>query len=252
MRRKFTEEEIPIDILRMIVNKARKYSLIILVNGHGQVGKTTFIRHLCCRIEQIRRGILDPSDPRITWREWDDKKFTATNAQDFVRLWNNYNNAVMTLAEASTSLYYLDWMNVMAKVFNSTTTVLGKQRNICFLDTVMSTEIMKKAKEKVDFRIWVAKRYDAARISIAKNYWIEINYAKDKWRLRWLPDWVVQYTPRELCIAKEYTDWISATLKDDEARLNEERVGLAPKRNRYDPSKPYSKNNLEDWMVDLL
>jgi hypothetical protein len=252
MMRKFNDHEIPVDVLRMIINKSRKYSLIILVNGHGQVGKTTFIRHLCCRIEQIRRGLLNPNDPRITWREWDEDKFTATSAQDFVRIWNDNDGAVMTLAEASTTLYYMDWMQVMARVFNSTTTTQGLKRNICILDTVMATEIMKKAKEKVDFRIWVAKRYDAARLCITRNYWVEINYAKDKWRLRWLPDWILRYSPKELCICKDYTRKIAETLKADEARLNEQRVGLLPYHKPYDPSKPYSKDNMEDWMRELL
>jgi len=237
--RKYTEEEIPIDILRMIVNKSRKYSIIILVTGHGQVGKTTFINHLANRIIQIRRGMINPQDPRITWNEWDSKRYSATNAQEFVGLWNNSDNAVMTLSEASTTLYYMDWMNVMGRVFNSTTTVLGLKKNICILDTVMATEIMKKAKEKVDFRIWVAKRFDEAMLSIVRNYWVEIDYAKDKWRLRWLPNWDVYYTPRELAIYNKYTTWVAETLKKNEALLNEQRVGL-----RHTPTK--SENILKD------
>jgi len=38
MQRKFSDEEIPVDILRMIINKSRKYSVMILVNGHKGYG----------------------------------------------------------------------------------------------------------------------------------------------------------------------------------------------------------------------
>jgi hypothetical protein len=226
--RKFTEEEIPVDILRMHVNRSRKFSLNTLVNGHSQIGKTTWIDYMANRIIQCRQGKLYLDDPRITWHEWNAKKFTATNAYDFVELWDKYDNAVLTLAEAGESLNYLEWYSIMAKVFASTTRTQGLKRNICFLDTVMSTDIQKHNKENIDFRIWVFKRIDPLRIAATKNYWVEINYAKDKWRLRWLPNWEITYTNRFLIIAKEYTNWVAGGFKKDIANKNKRLVGMLP------------------------
>jgi hypothetical protein len=228
LRDKFTDKEIQIDILRMIVNRSRKYSVMILVNGHSQVGKTTFINHIANRIKQIQAGQLNQWNKKNTWREWDGKKFTAHNAYEFVDLWSRYNGEVLTLAESGESLNYLEWFSVMARVFSSTTRTQGLKRNICFLDTVMSTDIQKHNKENLDMRIWVAKRYDETRTCITRNYWVEIDYAKDKWRLRWLPNWIIHYSKRELDIAKDYTDWI-AEFKEDISEKNRALVGLERK-----------------------
>lgn len=226
---KYKDWQIPVDILRMIVNRSRKYSVMVLVNGHSQSGKTTFIHHIANRICQIKAGRLSQWDSRNTWKEWEARKFSATNAYEFVDLWDKYNNSVLTLSEAGESLNYLEWFSVMAKVFASTTRTQGLKKNICFLDTVMATDIQKHNKENLDFRIWVAKRYDEARICITRNYWVEIDYAKDKWRLRWLPNWIVHYTKKELRIAKEYTDWIASGLKQDISERNKQLVGLVEK-----------------------
>jgi hypothetical protein len=237
-QRKFTEEEIPIHILRMIVNKSRKYSIICLINGHSQVGKTTFVRHIANRIVQMKKyGRLDYLDPENTWHEWDERRLTATNAYEFVDIWDKYNNEVLTLAESGESLNYLEWFSVMAKVFASTTRTQGLKRNICFLDTVMSTDIQKHNKENLDYRIWVFKRDDYNRRCITRNYWIEIDYAKDKWRLRWLPNWDFQYSQKELALAKHYTDWI-AEYKERIAEKNKRMVGI-PTENVYEKDKFY-------------
>lgn len=225
-QRKITADECPIDILRAPANRSHNYSLIILVTGHGQVGKTTFIWYIANRICQIRKGLVNPNDPRITWREWDWKNNTAMNAKDFVRLWNSNKDAVLTLAESSTSLYYLDWMQVMSRVFNSTTTTQGLKHNICFLDTVMATELMQKARDKVDYRIEVHKRIDKYRAAQIRSGFILIDYLRDRWRLIPYNQWDMSYSLRQLNMSKEFTDWIAETMKKDEAEENEIRVGL--------------------------
>jgi tRNA A37 threonylcarbamoyladenosine biosynthesis protein TsaE len=247
IRERFTEQEIPVDILRMIINKSRRYSVIILVNGHSQSGKTTFIKHIADRITQIKKyNRLSPHDEENTWKEWNAYKMTATNAYEFVDIWDKYNNEVMTLAECSETLNYLEWWSTMGKVFNSTTTTQGLKRNICFLDTVMSTDIMKHAKEKIDFRIWTAKRYDETRTCITRNGWVEIDYLKDRWRLRWLPNWVVNYSWSELNISRAYTDWIAKGLKADIVNRNKELVGI------WNPNRPISERNMPNYIRNAI
>lgn len=226
MMEKLSIEQMPIDILRMIVNKSRKYSVIILWNGHSQSGKTTGKWYMANRILQIKKGQLNCWDKRNTWREWDGRKYSATNAYEFVDLWDKYDNAVITLEEAGESLNYLEWYSTMAKVFASTTRTQGLKKNICILDTVMSTDIQKHNKENIDFRMWTYKRYDEAKMSIVRNGWVEINYLKDKWRLRWLPNWNIKYTSKMLRIASEYTDWLAGGLKKQVMEKNKRMVGL--------------------------
>jgi len=251
--RRYTNEEIPVDLLRAIINKSRKYSLVILVNGHGQVGKTTFIWHLANRIMQIKRfGLLNPNDRRITWKEWDSYNLTATNAREFVKIWNSNYDAVLTLAEASETLNYLDWFSVMSRVFNSTTTTQGLKHNICFLDTCYAFEIMKHARDKVDYRIDVHGRNDYERTAYVRSGWINIDFLRDRWKLMPFNQWDCQYSMKELLLSKNYTDMIAETLKADTAIKNEQLVGERPYKPSYNPTKPITERNMPDWVRELL
>lgn len=244
---RFTDEEIPIDLLRMIVNKSRKYSLIILVNGHSQAGKSTFIWWLANRIMQIKKyGRLYSWDTKNTWREWQSRTHSADNAYDFVRIWDENEDDICVLQEVSETLNRYEWWNMMGRVFNSTTTTQGLKRNISILDTVMSTDIMKTAKEKVDFRVAVTKRIDSLKICCTKDFWVEIDYAKDRWRLRWMHPLNVQYTTRQLLMAKEYTNWLATDLKARIMEENKMKVGMFVK------NRPISEKNMPDWVREAL
>lgn len=249
------EEDYDIAIIRGIFNLWHKFSIITLIGGHGQAGKTTLVWYMANRLMQLRRygyRALDPLASCNTWREWDAYKLTALNAQDFVRLWNNNTDSVLALAEPSTQLYYLDWMGIMGRVFNSTTTTQGKQHNICFLDTVMESEIMQKARDKVDFRIEVHKRIDSLKRANIRSGWTLIDYLGMKWMLIRNNEWNLDYSPRMLLMANQYTNWISNTLKKEEAELNERRVGIRPFEPIYNPSKPINDKNMPDWVRKLL
>ena len=249
------EDDMEVEILRAPYNQSNKISLVILVGGHSQYGKTTLIWYMGNRWEQLRKygyKALNPYASCNKYNEWDWEKLTAITAQDFVRIWNRNKNAVMALAEASTTLYYADWMAIMGRVFNSTTTVLGRQRNICFLDTVMEAELMKKARAKIDYRIELHNRVDYKRLANVRSGWSLIDYLRMRWKLIPYNEWNVIYSRRMLAMAKQYTDWVGELCKDEEAKLNEQRVGLQPYQKPYDPTKPYSKTNLEPWMRDLL
>ena len=248
-------DDCEVDILRSPFNRSNKYSLVILVGGHSQSGKTTMVWYLANRIMQLRKygyKALDPTAPCNTWREWDGKKYSATTPQEFVKIWNNNQDAVLTLSEASTTLYYMDWMSVMSRVFNSTTTVLGKQHNICFLDTVMESELMQKARDKVDYRIELHRRDDFNTTANVRSGWTLIDYLGMKWMLIRNNEWNCKYTDRMLLMARQYTDWIAETCKKREAEENERRVGLRPYIPKYNPEKPVSMRNIPEDVRDLL
>jgi hypothetical protein len=235
-------EDCEVDIIRAPFNRSNKYSLIILMGGHSQAGKTTMLWYIANRWAQLKKYGMRSLDPRAScnkWDEWDWKKLTASSAQDFVRLWNNNQNEILALAEASTTMYYMDWMNIMSRVFNSTTTVLGKQHNICFLDTCMETEIMKKARDKVDYRIELHDRDDRNMRANVRSGWTLIDYLRLRWMLISNNAWDCYYTKRMLLQAKKYTDWISETIKQNEAEENERRVGL-----RAYPTSPEEEENV--------
>jgi hypothetical protein len=248
-------EDCEVDILRSPFNRSNKYSLIMLIGGHSQSGKTTLVWYLANRIMQLRKygyKALDPFASCNTWREWDGRKFSATTPQEFVKIWNNNEDAVLTLSEASTTLYYMDWMSVMSRVFNSTTTVLGKQHNICFLDTVMESELMQKARDKIDYRIELHRRNDFNKTANVRSGWTLIDYLGMKWMLIRNNEWNCHYSHKMLLMAKQYTDWIAETCKQREAEENERRVGLRPYQRSFNPSKPVSMKNIPEDVAEEL
>lgn len=251
-----SQDDLEVDILRSPFNRSNKYSLNIFVGGHSQAGKTTLIWYMANRIMQLRKygfKALDPMAKCNTWKEWNGYKNSAITPQDFVKLWNNNKSGVITLSEASTNLYYLDWMNIMGRVFNSSTTVLGRQHIICFIDTCMESELMKKARDKMDYRVELHYRDDKNLRANVRSGWTLIDYLGMKWKLIRNNSWNVQYTKKMLLISKKYTDWVERNVKDKEAELNEQRVGLKPYHKPYDPTKPYGRNNnVEKWVREQL
>ena len=238
-------EDCEVNILRSPFNRSNRYSLNIFVGGHSQSGKTTLIWYMANRIMQLRKygyRALDPFSPINKWTEWDGKSNSATNPQDFVKLWNNKKGGVITLSEASTQLYYLDWMSVMGRVFNSSTTVLGRQHIICFIDTCMESEIMKKSRDKIDYRLELHYRDDYNMRAVVRSGWSLVDYLRMKWMLIPNNEWEIQYSKKMILMSKKYTDWVEERIKDEEAKLNEQRVGLKPL------SKQWTTKDLPDYI----
>lgn len=232
----------------MIYNKWQTLSIIILVNGHGQIGKSTFIDFCANRLIGLRDGI---PPKRLKYTEWDWKKYTSTNPKQFVELWDSCDNQVLALEEAGEQMNYLEFWGIMSRVFSSTTRTQGLKRNVCFLITPFSKDITKYNREHVDFRIWVRKRDDVHRyVKITPRY-VKINYLKDNYRLGWVRDWHIFYPPRFLKEAEKFTTWLKG-YKTDIMEKNKGLVGLKPFTPKYNPSKPYSAENLEPWMRDCL
>lgn len=209
----------------MIFNQWQTLSIIILVNGHGQIGKSTFINFCANRLKQIQQGI---PLKKAAWKEWDSKKYTSTNPKQFVELWDSSDGEILALEEAGEQMNYLEFWGIMSRVFSSTTRTQGLKRNVCFLITPFSKDITKYNREHVDFRIWVMKRDDKKRYCHVRPRYVKINYLKDNYKLGWIRDWHIFYPPSFLKEATIYTNWLKG-FKTDISIKNKELVGLIPK-----------------------
>lgn len=225
---KLNEGQCPIDILRLIYNKWQTLSIIILVNGHGQIGKSTFIDYIANRLIHLRDKIPLKD---ATWQEWDWKKYTTTNPKQFVDLWDKSDGQVLAMEEAGEQMNYLDWYGLMARVFSSTTRTQGLKRNVCFLITPFSKDITKYNREHIDFRVWVMKRDDKRRYCKVRPRYIKINYLKDNYKLGWLRDWHVFYPKKFLPEATKFTNYLKG-YKGKVSDKNKEMVGL--KQSQYE------------------
>jgi len=232
--KRINENQVETDILRFLVNRALTFSIFVLINGHGQVGKSTFLMYLANRIKAIQNGDFRSSRGYLNkyarWDLWDYKKNTTTNPVDFVNRWDSCENDIIALEEAGEQMNYLDWLGIMGRVFSSTSATQGRQRNICFLITPHAIDIMKHNREKVDARIWVTKSIREKRYVNIRPRYIKINYLTDKYKLGWVRDWGIIYPPSFLKEATKFTDWLG-TWKD---RIVEKNVALA-ERSRMNP-----------------
>jgi len=224
--RRFDEKYIPIDILRMIVNKARVIPVTLLVCGHPQMGKSTFDCYLGNRIMQIRRGI--PMQ-EATWREWDYKKYTSLTPQEFVSNASSNSDKFIAMEEAGEQMNYLEWWGTMSQVFDSQVRTQGYLKNIYSLITPKSTDVVKHNKEHIDFKLWVIKRNDKLRYAKVRPRWLWIDYIKDKSKFMWVRDWDIVYPQAFLDVAREYTRWL-VKYKEGIAEKNKEKVGLKKKK----------------------
>jgi len=239
---KLNASQCPIDILRLIYNRWQTLSIIILVNGHGQIGKSTFIDWCANRLLQLKHKI---PLKKATWKEWDWKKYTSVNPKQFVQLWDSSDGQVLALEEAGEQMNYLEFWGIMSRVFSSTTRTQGLKKNVCFLVTPFSKDITKYNREHIDFRIWVMKREDKLRYCKVRPRYIKIDYLKDKYRLGWLRDWHIFYPPRFLMEACKFTENLKS-FKCQISAKNKQLVGI------YDPSKPMTTKNMPDYVRDLL
>jgi hypothetical protein len=110
----------------------------------------------------------------------------------------------------------------------------------------MESELMQKARDKIDYRIELHRRDDFNQSANVRSGWTLIDYLGMKWMLIRNNEWNCHYSPRMLLMAKQYTDWIAETCKKREAEENERRVGL-----RYNPKRPISDENMPDWLPDV-
>ncbi len=233
-----TAEEIPNDFIRLIYNRGLIYSLNIFFVGKGQVGKSTAVFYLSNRLKQIKMGV---SKKNATWKEWDWKKFTCTDVNTFVDLWEECNNEIISMEEVAETMYYLDWHNKMSRVFSSTTATQGMKRNTCFLITPYFNDLVKNAKSKIDFAGLFHRRDDTSMTVKLIPKYTRINYNTFLPELRRIRNITFKYSKKFLKESNKYTDWLKK-YKDKVRQKNKELI------HGYNSEKPISIKNMPSYV----
>ena len=242
--RPFSYDEVYVDILRKVINRSLDLPIIILICGHGQIGKSTFVFYLANRIIQLKKGIKIQD---ATWQEWDWKNLSTTTPQAFVDIHDNNDGAIINLSEAGEQMNYLEWFGTMSSVFLSTTNTQGYHMNICILDTPKANDISKHNKESVDFKLWIVYRNKKHKFVKVRPRDVGINYLKDKPFLKWLPDWDITYTDKFLKESNKFTEWLKI-YKKEIANKNKEKIkeSLAKAKDKAEQKKEMQRlENME-------
>jgi len=236
------EEQIPTDFLRLLYNRSLIYSINCFLIGKGQSGKSTGCFYMANRLKQIERGI---SLKKAKWNEWDYKKFTSNNPIKFVELWDKYEREIIVLEEVAEQMFYLDWHNIMARVFSSTTSTQGLKRNICFLITPYFDDLVKNARSKLDLVAIFHHRNDTRRTVVVTPKYVRLNWKTFKPEFKPIKNMNLQYTKRFLRKANEYTNWLKGFKKEISLKNKYLAEG-------FDPDKPISDKNQPLWIKKML
>lgn len=218
------DQEIKTDFIRLIYNRNLIYSLNIFVIGKGQSGKSTWVFYMANVLKAIQKGI--PLE-KMTWTEWDYKRFTTTTPQKFVELWDTYENEVLSMEEAGEQMNLYDWLGIMNRVFSSTTSTQGMKKNICFLITPYFDDMSKHARGRLDFVVIIHHRDDHNKRVIATPRYTRLNWNSFKYDIKPIQDMHMRYGGLKGFFekAKEYTDWLKEYKKEISDK-NKEKVGL--------------------------
>ena len=234
IRGRKTEEEVYNDFIRLVYNRGLIYSLNIFFIGKGQVGKSTGVFYISNRLKQIKLGI---SKYDAKWNEWDWKKFTCTDSTTFVDLWDEYDSEIISLEEVAETMYYLDWTNLMSRVFSSTSATQGMKKNTCFLITPYFSDLVKNAKGKVDYAgLFHSRNDENMTVKLIPKY-SRTNFKTFLPELKPIKQITFKYSKRFLKEANKYTNWLKKYKADVRAKNKQLVRG-------FNPNKPISMKNM--------
>jgi hypothetical protein len=238
---RFDEYSIPIDALRLIVNRSEHLPVIILINGHGQMGKSTFLFHLANRIMQIKKYGNEWRKHKNEWNLWNWQRNCTRTPQQFVEVLDKSEGEILALEEASHQMPIYEWWGVMGTIFSDASNTQGVRFNISILITPQANDLQKQHKRKFDFVLWVAKKWKETKCARVVPRWVKINYLtlkEDNCQLRYIHNWDIHYTDLELLLSSNYTNWLENYKRGSIMDDMKAKVGI------YNPNKPISKKNM--------
>ena len=235
---RLNEYQCKTDFLRLMTNRWLIYSLNCFIVGKGQVGKSTGVWYMANRMKQLRNRV---TRTKATWKEWDWENYTTTDPRKFAKLWDECNDEILSLEEVSQTMYYLDWTNTMSRVFSNATNVLGMKHNFCFLITPYFGDLVKNARDKIDYvGLFHHKDLTRMRVSVIPKY-VRLNWNTFKPELKRINPMRIDYTKKILRESEKYTEW----LKEYKAKVSKRNISLA---DGYDPDKPMSMKNMPSYV----
>lgn len=193
-----------------LLNNIRKYTLLVLIQGPMQSGKSTFCHWLVSRLHRKKYGT-----------EWDYKKYCARNLEEFIDIVDRSNNQFIVYEEASKDITIQRHWNDMNLFFNIVMQTQAYKHNLIFLVFPHSASISKQQRYFVNLGIEIIQKVDQPllKATIFKPTLYKRRFYKldnnDLYYKYWCNRAHVVYSKKELTRSREYTKWIENTLKKD-------------------------------------
>lgn len=215
-----------------ILNKIKKYTLVMLIQGETQTGKSTLVHFLMNNLSLYKFGI-----------EWDYKKFCARNLVEFVNMVNTYDNQLLVFEEATKDISIDSWYDKYNHLFNVLLQTQGYKHNLLVLVFPSAMQLSNRNKYFIKLGLTVLERIDEPDTNTFATRYKPTIYYRDFWRLEehdlkylwWNAVHFAKYTKEDLEKTKEYTKWLEEMKKDtmkdiiNELRQYERKNELRPK-----------------------
>lgn len=193
-----------------ILEKIKKFTLVVLVQGYMQMGKSTFTWYLMDCLSRKKFGI-----------GWNYKKYCARNLEEFIDMIDKYDNSLIVFEEASKDISISKWYNDMNYFFNIIMQTQAYKHNLIVLVFPHSVSISKRQRYFINLGIEIIDRIDNAEMKA--TVFRPTLYKRRFWKLDendlyyqyWNQRSYAKYTKEDLELANEYTTWLEITLKKE-------------------------------------
>lgn len=190
-------------------NKSKTHTVTAILQGETQLGKSTSGWYIMRTLHRKRYN-----------EEWDFKKYCARSLEEFIDMFDKYDNSFIVYEEASRDLDVARWYDTMNRLFNILLQTQAYKHNLVLIVMPMSLGISKRQRRFINIGMEVIKKIDNDKVKATvlkptiykRTFW---KLDDEALRYKFLPITYIKYTTEELKKSKEYTQWLIDTLKKD-------------------------------------
>lgn len=195
-----------------LLKKIEGYTIVLLVQGYMQTGKSTLVNFLMNNLSRHKFGC-----------DWDFKKYCARNLKEFIDMIDKYNDKLLVYEEASKDISIDKWYDNLNHFFNIIMQTQAYKHNLIVLVFPHSASISKRQRYFINVGIEVVRKIDTPTLkaTVFKPTIYRRRFMKlDDNDLYCLPfgnkfTMYCKYDKESMKKAKEYTNWLEETLKSD-------------------------------------
>lgn len=228
-----------------LINSMKKFTMIIIVQGYIQTGKSTFTYWLANQIHK-----------KVYGTEWPYKKYCARNLKEFVHILNESQNQIIVYEESTHELNIQRHWSDKNLFFNIIAQTQGYKHNLIFLVFPHSASISKQQRYFINVGIEILKKIDQPNLhatifkpTIYKRRFYKLD-DNDLYYKYWCHQAFVKYDKQDLAKSQEYTKWLEETLKKDV--MKDILKKLDALEQNYDSTKPMTMKNCPDFVRKQL
>jgi hypothetical protein len=188
-----------------ILNKIKDYTLVTLVQGETQTGKSTFVKYLMDNLNLYKYG-----------EKWDYEKYCAKNLLEFVKILKKSENRFVVFEEATKDVSIDSWYDKYNHFFNVLLQTQGFRHNLIVIVFPSAMQLSNRNKYFIKLGITIENKIIEPETNTYATVYSPTIYKRDFKKLEehdiypfwWGRTHFVKYSPQDLIDCKKYIDWL--------------------------------------------